>query len=167
VREAREGPVTSEGPAQPAGAMARPGSASARGAKAVAPPRPSTMLSFESLFAQAQWLKTWFGEDRAWLAMPLLMQGEDDEIRERVRTVAAATGLRIAAVGDVLMATRAAKPLQDMLTATRLQRPISECGHALSPMPRRTCGHVPACRRSTSQSGWPKPSRSPAAACFR
>jgi error-prone DNA polymerase len=91
------------------------------------------VLSFESLFAQAQWLKTWFGADRAWLAMPLLMQADDDEIRERVRTVASATGLRIVAAGDVLMATRAAKPLQDMLTATRLQRPISECGHALSP----------------------------------
>jgi len=36
-------------------------------------------------------------------------------------------------VGDVLMATRAAKPLQDMLTATRLQCTVSECGHALSP----------------------------------
>jgi error-prone DNA polymerase len=90
-------------------------------------------LSFESLFAQAQWLKTWFGTDRAWLALPLLMQGDDDEVRERVKAVAAATGLRITAVGDVLMATRAAKPLQDMLTATRLQRTVSDCGHALSP----------------------------------
>jgi error-prone DNA polymerase len=36
-------------------------------------------------------------------------------------------------VGDVLMATRAAKPLQDMLTATRLQRTVAESGHALSP----------------------------------
>ncbi len=101
--------------------------------KAAPSPRPSTVLSFESLFAQAQWLKSWFGIDRAWLALPMLMQGEDDEVRERVKAVSAASGLRITAVGDVLMATRAAKPLQDMLTATRLQRPIAECGHALSP----------------------------------
>jgi len=142
ARAAREGPISPEGPPDgepqpptPAPkAKASPAAArAARAAKAALPSRPSTVLSFESLFAQAQWLKTWFGADRAWLAMPLLMQGDDDEIRERVKAVAAATGLRIAAVGDVLMATRAAKPLQDMLTATRLQRPISECGHALAP----------------------------------
>jgi error-prone DNA polymerase len=106
--------------------------ASARPGKATSLPRPSTALSFESLFAQAQWLKSWIGSDRVWLALPLLMQGEDDEVRERVKAVSAATGLRITAVGDVLMARRADKPLQDMLTATRLQRTIAESGHALS-----------------------------------
>jgi error-prone DNA polymerase len=135
ARSAREGPISPEGPPEPPppAPKSKAASTGARGAKAMAPSRPSTVLSFESLFAQAQWLKTWFGLDRAWLAMPLLLQGDDDELRERVKAVAAATGLRIVAVGDVLMATRAAKPLQDMLTATRLQRPISECGHALSP----------------------------------
>jgi error-prone DNA polymerase len=133
VRETRDGP-SGDGPLEP---PAPPGAsaaaaASRRAARPALPPRPSTALSFESLFAQAQWLKAWFGE-RAWLAMPLLMQGDDDEVRERVKTVAATTGLRIVAVGDVLMATRAAKPLQDMLTATRLQRTVAECGHALSP----------------------------------
>jgi error-prone DNA polymerase len=130
VREAREGP-TGDGPIEP---VAPPKSSTGkRAAKPVPAPRPSTALSFESLFAQAQWLKTWFGVDRAWMAMPLLMQGEDDEVRERVKAVASATGLRITAVGDVLMATRAAKPLQDMLTATRLRRTVAESGHALSP----------------------------------
>ena len=134
VREARDGP-SADGPLEPP-APPRPASGKAAGRRAarpVPPPRPSTVLSFESLFAQAQWVKNWFGLDRAWLAAPLLMQGDDDEVRERVRAVAAATGLRITAVGDVLMATRAAKPLQDMLTATRLQRTVAECGHALSP----------------------------------
>ena len=137
-REARDGP-DGDGPLEPpmpprlvAPAAAATG-APARRAARPAPPRPSTALSFESLFAQAQWLKTWVGAERTWLAMPLLMQGDDDEVRERVKAVGAATGLRIAAVGDVLMATRAAKPLQDMLTATRLQRTVAECGHALSP----------------------------------
>ncbi len=133
VRESRDGPG-GDGPDEPpAPARLASAAASRRIAKPVAPPRPSMALSFESLFAQAQWLKTWFGTDRAWLALPLLMQGDDDEVRERVKAVAAATGLRITAVGDVLMATRAAKPLQDMLTATRLQRTVSDCGHALSP----------------------------------
>jgi error-prone DNA polymerase len=135
ARTAREGPISPEGPPEPPPPLPKSKAASigARGAKSVTPSRPSTVLSFESLFAQAQWIKTWFGLDRAWLAMPLLLQGDDDELRERVKAVSAATGLRIVAVGDVLMATRAAKPLQDMLTATRLQRPISECGHALAP----------------------------------
>jgi len=136
-REAREtrdgpggdGPLESPAPARPAA----PTAAARNARRAMPPQRPSMALPFESLFAQAQWLKTWFGIDRAWLALPLLMQGDDDEVRERVKAVSAATGLRIAAVGDVLMATRAAKPLQDMLTATRLQRTVSECGHALSP----------------------------------
>jgi error-prone DNA polymerase len=133
VRESRDGPG-GDGPLEPpAPAKLAAAAAPRRAAKAVAPPRPSMALPFESLFAQAQWLKTWFGTDRAWLALPLLMQGDDDEVRERVKAVSAATGLRITAVGDVLMATRAAKPLQDMLTATRLQRTVSECGHALSP----------------------------------
>ena len=132
VREARDGP-SGDGPLEPPAPPKLAASAAAprRATKPPPPPRPSTALSFESLFAQAQWLKAWFGE-RVWLAMPLLMQGDDDEVRERVKAVAAATGLRIAAVGDVLMATRAAKPLQDMLTATRLQRTVAECGHALS-----------------------------------
>ncbi|MEP6502545.1 MAG: PHP domain-containing protein, partial [Betaproteobacteria bacterium] len=156
VREARDGP-SGDGPLEPpappdsrpvdqaieaagpgkAAKVAKAGKAQPvagkRAARPLPVPRPSAALSFESLFAQAQWLKTWFGSDRAWLAMPLLMQGDDDEVRERVKAVSAATGLRITAVGDVLMATRAAKPLQDMLTATRLQRTVAESGHALSP----------------------------------
>ena len=135
VREARDGP-SGDGPIEPPTPpkLAPPKAAAGRRvAKPLLPPRPSTALSFESLFAQAQWLKTWIDVDRVWLAMPLLMQGDDDEVRERVKAVSAATGLRIAAVGDVLMATRAAKPLQDVLTATRLQRTVAECGHALSP----------------------------------
>jgi error-prone DNA polymerase len=131
VRETRDGP-SGDGPLEPP-APARLAAAPAARRAAKPPPRPSLALSFESLFAQAQWLKTWFGVDRAWLALPLLMQGDDDEVRERVKSVSAATGLRITAVGDVLMATRAAKPLQDMLTATRLQRTVADCGHALSP----------------------------------
>ncbi|MGN6525053.1 MAG: DNA polymerase III subunit alpha, partial [Burkholderiaceae bacterium] len=94
--------------------------------------RPSAALPVESLFSQAQWLKTWFGLDRGWLALPMLGQGDDDELRERVKAVSRATGLRIVAVGDVLWATHSATPLQDVLTATRLQCSLAEAGHALS-----------------------------------
>ena len=130
TRDTRDGPSATDPIEPPLSAWPGAGRRSARQAPT---PRPSTALSFESLLAQAQWLKTWIGLDRAWLAMPLLMQGDDDEVRERVKSVAAATGLRIVAVGDVLMATRGAKMLQDVLTATRLQRTVAASGHALSP----------------------------------
>jgi len=137
AREVRDGPLE---PPSPPGLAMRP----ARRVVRPLPPRPSSALSFESLFAQAQWLKTWVDVDRVWLAMPLLMQGDDDEVRERVKAVSAATGLRITAVGDVLMATRATKPLQDIVTATRLRRTVAECGHALAP-------NAEACLRSRAR----------------
>ena len=47
--------------------------------------------------------------------------------------LAALTGLPLVAAGDVLMHVRARKPLQDALTATRLAKPVAECGFALEP----------------------------------
>ena len=47
--------------------------------------------------------------------------------------VAGRTGLAPVAAGAVLMHARSRKPLQDMLTATRLKRPVSECGFVLQP----------------------------------
>jgi error-prone DNA polymerase len=47
---------------------------------------------FETLFAQAVWLKTWFG-DRAALALPLLHRPHDALLLEIVQRVAALTGL--------------------------------------------------------------------------
>ena len=94
-------------------------------AAAEGPPR------FDTVFAHAMWLKTWIGADRAALALSLRHGPFDDELREVVEQVSAATGLPIVATGDVLMHSRARKPLQDVLTATRLNRPVVECGRAL------------------------------------
>ena len=88
---------------------------------------------FETLFAQALWLRTWFGAERCALALPLLLRTHDARLLDVVPRVAALTGLRIVAVGDVLMHARSRKPLQDVLTATRLGRPLADCGHALEP----------------------------------
>jgi error-prone DNA polymerase len=87
---------------------------------------------FEMLFAQAVWLHTWFG-DRAAIALPLLHRAHDGVLLEITQRVAALTGLPIVAVGSVLMHARSRKPLQDMLTATRLRRTVAECGFALEP----------------------------------
>ncbi len=87
---------------------------------------------FETLLAHALWLKTWFAE-RAALALPQLLNAHDALLAELVQRVATLTGLSIVAVGSVLMHARSRKPLQDALTATRLKRPVAECGFALEP----------------------------------
>ena len=87
---------------------------------------------FETLFAQALWLKTWFG-DRAALALPLHHLPHEALLVEIVQRVSALTGLPIAAVGDVRMHVRSRKALADVLTATRLRQPVADCGHSLQP----------------------------------
>ncbi|MBL8318878.1 MAG: error-prone DNA polymerase [Burkholderiaceae bacterium] len=87
----------------------------------------------EQLFAHAMWLKTWFGPERCAIAVELLHRAHDAWLLEAVQRVAALTVLPLVAAGDVLMHSRARKPLQDALTATRLARPVAECGFALQP----------------------------------
>jgi error-prone DNA polymerase len=62
----------------------------------VLPPR------FDTLFAQATWLKTWFGADRCGLALALRHRRFDEE-RVAVARRGRADGLPIVAIGDVLM----------------------------------------------------------------
>jgi error-prone DNA polymerase len=93
---------------------------------------PAAGQTFETVFAQAMWLKTWF-QDRAAIALELLHRAGDDELVERIGRVAAFTELPVAAAGDVLMHVRSRKPLQDVLAATRLGKPVAECGTALEP----------------------------------
>ena len=98
-----------------------------------APPSRDTLFTtlFTTLFAQALWLKTWFGPDRCALALPLLHGPHDALLADVVQQVATLTGLPIVAVGDVLMHTRSRKPLQDVLTATRLRCTVAEGGFDL------------------------------------
>jgi error-prone DNA polymerase len=96
----------------------------------------ATAQPFETLFAQALWLKTWFGAGaggRAALALPLLHHAHDALLADLVQRVAALTGLPVVAVGSVLMHARSRKPLQDALTATRLKCSVAEAGFALQP----------------------------------
>src|SRR5512138_3409632 len=91
------------------------------------------VLPFEAQFAHAMWLKTWFGPDRGALAVELLHRAHDMQRVEIAERLATLTGLPLVAAGDVLMHVRARKPLQDALTATRLNKPVAECGFALEP----------------------------------
>ena len=88
---------------------------------------PDAAQPFETVFAQAMWLKTWF-QDRASIAVSQLRRPGDEELLGTVRRVAEFTGLPIVATGDVLMHLRSRKPLQDVLCATRLKRAVAECG---------------------------------------
>ena len=86
----------------------------------------------ETVREHACWLQRWFGAERAAIALELLYRADDDTLRATVRDAAAQAGLRIVAAGDVLMHARSRKPLQDVLTATRLKRPVAEVGLELT-----------------------------------
>jgi error-prone DNA polymerase len=94
---------------------------------------PGAAQPFETVFAHAMWLKTWFGMERAFIALELLHHVHDAEHADMLQRVSRETGLALVAAGAVLMHARSRKPLQDMLSATRLKRPVAECGLALQP----------------------------------
>ncbi len=94
---------------------------------------PGAIQPFETVFAHAMWLKTWFGTDRCAIAIELLHRPHDALRLDVLPRLAALTGLPLVACGDVLMHSRARKPLQDVLAATRLGLPVADCGLALEP----------------------------------
>ena len=94
---------------------------------------PAPGQPFEAVFAHAMWLKTWFGAERCAIAIELLKRPHDSQRRELLPRVAALSGLPLVACGDVLMHARSRKPLQDVLTATRLGRTVADGGLALQP----------------------------------
>ena len=94
---------------------------------------PDPAASFETLFEHAMWLKTWFGTERAAIAVELRYQPHDALRVTLLARVAAATGLRLVAAGGVRMHARSRKPLLDVLTATRLKCTVAEAGLALQP----------------------------------
>ena len=93
---------------------------------------PQASQAYEDVLAHAQWLKTWF-QERAVIAIELRHGAGDDELLDVVQRVAKEAGLPIAAAGGVLMHVRSRKPLQDVLTATRLSNSVAQCGTELQP----------------------------------
>lgn len=85
----------------------------------------------ETLRAQASWLAKTFGE-RARIAVAQLMWADDSQYAERLKALSTEFHVPLVAAGDVLMHVRSRKPLQDVLTATRLKLPVAECGLALA-----------------------------------
>ncbi|MCW7537001.1 error-prone DNA polymerase [Aquabacterium sp. A7-Y] len=93
---------------------------------------PGRDAPFAELFSQARWVQRHF-KQRAWAAVELLHAIDDQAWLQKLRDLQRMTGLPLIASGDVHMHVRSRKPLQDVLTSTRLGRPLAECGEALQP----------------------------------
>jgi error-prone DNA polymerase len=73
------------------------------------------------------WLKQVFGE-RLWLAVELHRDRNDRKRLAALKSAAAQLAVPMVAAGDVHMATRGRRALQDVLTATRHNLPVSAAG---------------------------------------
>jgi error-prone DNA polymerase len=70
---------------------------------------------------------------QAWIAAELLCGPDDHAQLDRLRELSLACGLPLVAAGDAHMHVRSRRPLQDMLTATRLNTTVADAKHALYP----------------------------------
>ena len=93
---------------------------------------PPRAMSFEALCAHAMRLKKNF-PDRLWIALELLHGLDDDLWQHKLESACAQTGVPLVAAGNVHMHVRSRKPLQDVMTAVRLGKPVAECGFELQP----------------------------------
>jgi error-prone DNA polymerase len=80
----------------------------------------------------ARWLLQHF-MGRCWLGVEQLCRFDDEMRLHQLRQSSALTAVPLVAVGDVRMHVRSRKPLHDVLTATRIGKPLTECGFALEP----------------------------------
>ncbi|HEX8787756.1 MAG TPA: PHP domain-containing protein, partial [Telluria sp.] len=86
----------------------------------------------DRLHREAAWMAATF-PGRAWIGLTLLLRAFDDAHRATVEEVGWQHGLPIVALGHVVMHVRSRKPLQDVLSATRIGEPVAECGYRLAP----------------------------------
>ncbi len=101
---------------------------------------------------------------RFWLAARLAAGPNDRANRQAVEAIATNTGLPVVATGGVLMHARGRKPLQDVLTATRLRTPVAGCGHDLEPNGERHLRTLLALARAYPQA-WLEETLKVAATC--
>src|SRR5690606_4548910 len=91
---------------------------------------PARGQALDAIQAHARWLRANF-EGRCWLALSLHNQIDDQHWLRTLRAVSAQCGVPLVATGAVHMRARSRKPLQDVLSATRLGLPLQDCGLAL------------------------------------
>ena len=93
------------------------------------PDRTSTP---EQLLQLSKWLlKHFLG--RCWLAVELHRLIDDEVWLHKLRQTSDLTAIPLVASGDAHMHLRSRKPLQDVLTAVRIGRPLTDCGLELQP----------------------------------
>ncbi|VTU43231.1 MULTISPECIES: error-prone DNA polymerase [unclassified Variovorax] len=93
---------------------------------------PKRMSTPEQLETTGRWLLSEF-RGRCWFGVDLLRLIDDEMWLYRLRQVSELTAIPLVAAGDVHFHVRSRKPLQDVLTATRVGRPLTECGLDLQP----------------------------------
>jgi error-prone DNA polymerase len=93
---------------------------------------PERGLTLAQLQVLAKWLLREF-PGRGWFGVMLLRLIDDEMWLHKLHETRVATAVPLVAVGDVHMHVRSRKPLQDLITATRIGKPLTECGLALQP----------------------------------
>lgn len=91
---------------------------------------PSRRANAAELLQLGQWMLRLFS-GRCWLGVELLHHLSDARWHYELRELSALTAIPLVAAGDVHMHVRSRKPLQDVLTAIRLNQPLTDCGLAL------------------------------------
>jgi error-prone DNA polymerase len=88
---------------------------------------PDRESSDAQLMRVARWLLAHF-MGRCWLAVEMQRVLDDEMWLYRLREISARTAIALVASGDVRMHVRSRKPLHDVMTATRVGRPLTDCG---------------------------------------
>ncbi|SFC11148.1 error-prone DNA polymerase [Polaromonas sp. OV174] len=88
---------------------------------------PTRTASEDELLRLGRWTLRQFS-GRCWFAVELLHHIADAVWLHKLRALSQATAIPLVAAGDVHMHIRSRKPLQDVLTAIRVGRPLMECG---------------------------------------
>ncbi len=91
---------------------------------------PERSAKDAQLEAMGRWMLDHF-TGRSWIGVDLVRRLDDEMWLHRMRKLSALTALPLVAVGDVHMHVRSRKPLQDVMTAIRIGKPLTECGKAL------------------------------------
>ena len=91
---------------------------------------PDRQATEAQLEAAGRWVLGSF-TGRCWIGVDQLRRLDDELWLHRLRCLSELTALPLVAVGDVHMHVRSRKPLQDVLTATRVGKPLTECGYDL------------------------------------
>ena len=88
---------------------------------------PASSSTPAQLLSLGQWTQQHF-PGRCWIGVEQLCTLDDEIWLYQLRQVSDASAIRLVAVGDVHMHVRSRKPLQDVMTAIRLGKPLVKCG---------------------------------------